>query len=88
MELEDIIILVISGGIAGWLAGIILKKGGLGIGGNIIVGVVGAFIGSYLFRMLEIRVGNRYVGLLVTATVGAVILLLGIGVLQRLLAKK
>ncbi len=88
MELEDIIILVISGGIAGWLAGILLKKGGLGIGGNIIVGVVGAFIGSYLFQMLEIRFGNRYVGSLVTATVGAVILLFVIGILQKLLAKK
>ena len=88
MEFEDLVILIISGGIAGWLAGIILKKGGLGIIGNIIIGVIGAFIGTYLFQMLDIRFGNRYVGLLVTATVGAVILLFVISILQKLLAKK
>lgn len=88
MKFEEIVILVITGGIAGWLAGIILKKGGLGIVGNIIVGVVGAFIGTSVFSMLDISIGNRHIGALVTATVGAVILLFVIGIVQKPLAKK
>ncbi|MEN7973503.1 MAG: GlsB/YeaQ/YmgE family stress response membrane protein [Verrucomicrobiota bacterium] len=83
MEIRDIIILVVSGGIAGWLAGMILKKGGLNVIGNIVVGVCGAFIGTSLFRMLEIRFGNEYVQALVTATVGAIILLAVLSFLQK-----
>ena len=83
MEFETLVILIVSGGIAGWLAGLILKKGGLGLVGNIIIGVIGAFIGSSLFRILDVRFGNPYVGSLVTATVGAVILLAVIGLVHK-----
>ena len=48
MALEALIILIIVGAIAGWLAGIIVKGVGFGLVGNIIVGIVGAFIGTWL----------------------------------------
>ena len=50
--LESLIILLIVGAIAGWLAGIIVKGYGFGLIGNIVVGVVGAFIGNWLFPSL------------------------------------
>ncbi len=84
MELKELLILVATGGIAGWLAGLILRKGSLNLVGNIVVGVLGAFIGAAIFRMLEIRLGNPYVELLVMATVGAVILLFVISLLRKL----
>ncbi|WP_372609850.1 GlsB/YeaQ/YmgE family stress response membrane protein [Halomonas sp.] len=65
---------LIIGGLAGWLAGTIMRGGGFGILGNIGVGVVGAVIGGSLFRLLGLQAGG-FVGSLVTATAGAVVLL-------------
>ena len=48
MDLQGLIILLIIGAIAGWLAGMIVKGMGFGLIGNIIVGIVGAFIGTWL----------------------------------------
>ncbi len=84
MELEEIVIFIVTGGVAGWLAGLILRRGNIGIIGNIIVGVIGAFIGSWLFGKFEIHIGNEYVNALVASTTGAVILLL----LLSLIGKK
>ncbi|MGP9767122.1 GlsB/YeaQ/YmgE family stress response membrane protein [Halomonas sp. AOP13-D3-9] len=65
---------LIIGGLAGWIAGNIMRGGGFGILGNIGVGIVGAFIGRMLFGLLGLASGN-IIGSLVTATVGAVVLL-------------
>ena len=65
---------LIIGGLAGWIAGNIMRGGGFGILGNIGVGIVGAFIGGILFGLLGLASGN-IIGSLVTATVGAVVLL-------------
>ena len=59
---------------AGWLAGQIMKGGGFGLVGDLIVGVIGAVLGGFLFGLLGIGSGNL-IGQLVTATVGAVLLL-------------
>lgn len=83
MELEQLAILLITGGVAGWLAGLILKKGGAGIIRNVIIGVVGAFLGSWLLGLLDISFGNEWVGSLVTATIGSVVLLLIIGFITK-----
>ena len=58
MSLEALIILIIVGAIAGWLAGIIVKGIGFGLVGNIIVGIVGAFIGSWLLGLLGVYIGG------------------------------
>ena len=83
IDLQSLIILLIIGAIAGWLAGLIVKGYGFGLVGNIVVGIIGAFIGQWLFPMLGFG-GADIVGLIVSATLGAVILLVVIGVIRRI----
>jgi uncharacterized membrane protein YeaQ/YmgE (transglycosylase-associated protein family) len=76
-----IIIWIIIGGLAGWLAGIIMKnKSGLLM--NIVVGIVGAFVGGWLFGVLGIMPHSGFAGSLITATVGAVVLLFVVGLVS------
>jgi uncharacterized membrane protein YeaQ/YmgE (transglycosylase-associated protein family) len=81
--MEGLLIWLIVGGIAGWLAGLIVKGGGQGLVINIVVGIVGAVIGGWLFGTLGVAVGTGLVNSIVTATIGAVVLLLVIGFLRR-----
>jgi uncharacterized membrane protein YeaQ/YmgE (transglycosylase-associated protein family) len=83
IDLQSLIILLIIGAIAGWLAGLVVKGYGFGLIGNIVVGVVGAFIGQYLFPMLGFG-GADLIGLIISATLGAIILLIIIGLARRL----
>ena len=83
METEQAIVFVVIGGVAGWLAGLIFKGGGFGLIGNIIVGLLGALLGGWLFGLLGISVGGEWVGPIVTATVGAVVLLAVIGLIKK-----
>lgn len=59
---------------AGWLAGKIMKGGGSGLLGDLIVGVIGALLGGFLFRLLGLS-ASGLLGSLVTATVGAIVLI-------------
>jgi uncharacterized membrane protein YeaQ/YmgE (transglycosylase-associated protein family) len=84
MALQAIIILIIVGAIAGWLAGMIVKGMGFGLIGNIIVGIVGAFIASWLLPQIGFpMIGGAIVGAIIYATIGAVILLVIIGLVKR-----
>jgi len=83
MGLEALLIFLVIGAIAGWLAGIIMRGGGFGLIGNIIVGVLGAFIGGYLLPRLGISVGGGWIDQIVSALIGAVILLFIIGLIKR-----
>jgi len=67
---------------AGWLAGQLFKGGGFGLVGNLIVGVIGAILGGFLFRLLGLR-ADSLLGELITATVGAVALLVLLVVVAR-----
>jgi len=60
---------------AGWLAGHLMKGGGFGVIGDIIVGVIGALLGGFLFRTLGVSAGGGLFGSLIIATIGAVVLL-------------
>ena len=82
MDAQSLILLLIVGAIAGWLAGTLVKGYGFGLIGNIVVGVIGAFIGSYLFPMLGLGL-EGLVGQIVAATVGAIVLLIIIGLARR-----
>ncbi len=84
MDPQSLIILLIIGAIAGWLAGQIVKGYGFGLIGNIIVGVIGAYIGNWLFPQLGWW-GEDIVGLIISATLGAVILLFIIGLVRRVM---
>lgn len=70
----DFIWFLLIGAVAGWLAGLVMKGGGFGFWINIIVGVVGGVIGGWVFGLLKIEWGGT-IGSLVTAFVGAIILL-------------
>lgn len=82
MPMESLIVLLIVGAIAGWAAGQIVKGYGFGLVGNIVVGVVGAFIGNWLFPQLGLW-GADMIGMIISAVLGAVILLVVIGLVRR-----
>jgi len=71
----ELLYTLIVGAIAGWLAGQIMKGSGYGLLVNIILGIVGAFVGSWLFGVLGISVASGLVGSLITAVIGAVVIL-------------
>ena len=79
---ESLIIILLVGLIAGWLAGKIVTGGGFGIIGDIAIGIVGALIGSWLFPRLGVHVGTGLVNQIVAATIGAVLVLLIIGLVR------
>jgi uncharacterized membrane protein YeaQ/YmgE (transglycosylase-associated protein family) len=83
MALHGIIFWLIIGGVAGWLAGTLVKGGGFGIIGDIIIGIIGAFIGGWLAGVLGISVGGGILASLVTATVGAVVLIVILRMVRR-----
>ncbi|WP_319452381.1 MULTISPECIES: GlsB/YeaQ/YmgE family stress response membrane protein [unclassified Mycobacterium] len=75
---------IIIGGIAGWLAGKIVKGSGQGIVMNILVGVIGGFLGGFLLELLDFNVaGGRRFFTFLTALLGAVILLWVVGLVRR-----
>lgn len=84
MQAETIIIWLVIGAIAGLLAGTIVKGGGFGLVGDIIVGALGAFVGGWLLPRLGINFGVGLVPVIVTATIGAVVLLLTLRVIRRI----
>jgi uncharacterized membrane protein YeaQ/YmgE (transglycosylase-associated protein family) len=83
MALETIIIWLVVGAIAGWLAGTIVKGGGFGLVGDIVVGIIGAFIGGWLLPQLGVSLGGGIVGVIATATIGAIILVLILRLIRR-----
>jgi uncharacterized membrane protein YeaQ/YmgE (transglycosylase-associated protein family) len=78
MSGESLLIILVIGLVAGWLAGHIVRGTGLGFVGDIIVGIVGAFIGNWLPPRLNIHLGAGVVNEIINATIGAVVLLLAI----------
>ena len=83
MELEAILIIVVIGAVAGWLAGQIVRGMGFGLIGNIVVGIVGAFIAGWLLPQIGIVIGGGMIGSIINATIGAVVLLVVIGLIKR-----
>jgi len=79
-----LVIWLIIGAIAGWLAGQIMKGGGFGLVGDIIVGIVGAFIAGALFPRLGFTLGgNSIVGAIIAAAIGSCILLFLLRLVRR-----
>jgi uncharacterized membrane protein YeaQ/YmgE (transglycosylase-associated protein family) len=80
MSSEGLLITLVVGVIAGWLAGQIVQGTGLGLVGDLVVGVVGALIGAWLLPQLGVHLGAGMVAAIANATIGAIILLLAIRV--------
>jgi uncharacterized membrane protein YeaQ/YmgE (transglycosylase-associated protein family) len=85
MDPQSLVIWVVIGAIAGFLAGLITQGGGFGLIGNIIIGIVGAVVAAYFFPRLgvAIPIGDPMIKEIVVATIGAVILLFVLGLLRR-----
>jgi uncharacterized membrane protein YeaQ/YmgE (transglycosylase-associated protein family) len=82
---NSLIVVLVVGLVAGWLAAKIVQGTGLGVIGDIIIGVIGAFIGRWLFTYFHFRIGvNFWIDAILTATVGAVVLLVVIRLIRRL----
>ncbi len=82
----SILIWLILGAIAGWAAGQLMKGSGLGLVGNIVVGIVGSFLGGWLAGQLGIsgsETGGLSIASIITAIVGASLLLFIIGLVKK-----
>jgi uncharacterized membrane protein YeaQ/YmgE (transglycosylase-associated protein family) len=80
----DIVWFLLIGLVAGWLASHLIKVRGLGLVEKLVVGVIGAVIGGYVFRALPVDLPvSGTAGSLITATVGAVILLFALKLIRR-----
>ena len=82
MDMHGLIIRLVIGAIAGWLAGVLVKGGGFGLLVDIVVGILGAVIGGWLAGLLGIGFSG-ILGSIVIALIGAVILLLVIRLFRR-----
>ena len=85
MTTESIIIILVLGAVAGWLGGLVFKGSGLGLIGNIIVGIIGGFIGYWLLPKLgwHINTGTGWLNYVLTAGIGAVVLLAILNIIFR-----
>jgi len=83
-HLMELLAVLLVGGLAGWLGSVIYKGSGLGLFGDIIVGLVGGWLGYWLFGQLGISLGNGLLGYIFTAAIGAIIILF----LVRVIFKK
>jgi len=73
---ESLLIIILVGVVAGWLAGQVMQGTGFGLVGDLIVGLLGAFIGDWLLPQLNIHLGVGIVALIINAFIGAIVLLL------------
>ena len=83
MTTETLLLWLLIGAVAGWLAGVLVRGGGFGLFGDIVVGVIGSFVGGWLFHYFHISTGSGVVSQIVGATVGAVVLLFLLRVTRR-----
>jgi uncharacterized membrane protein YeaQ/YmgE (transglycosylase-associated protein family) len=80
----EAILFLLIGLAAGWLAEQIMGVGGQGVIGDLVVGVIGALLGGFLFQAVGITVGGGLLGSLIVATIGAITLIAGLRAIRRL----
>ena len=78
-----IIAALVIGGIAGWLAGLIVRGAGFGLLGNVVIGIIGALLASWLLPQLGVHLGAGWVRDIINATIGAVIILVILSLIKR-----
>lgn len=83
MGIESIIVWLIVGAIAGWLAGLVVKGGGFGLLGNIVIGIVGAVVAGWLLPQLGINLGTGVVRAIINAAIGGIIVLVILSLIRR-----
>jgi uncharacterized membrane protein YeaQ/YmgE (transglycosylase-associated protein family) len=83
MSAESLLVILLVGAVAGWLAGQIVQGTGFGLVGDVIIGIVGAFIASWLFPQLGLHLGAGIIASIIAATIGAVLLLVIVRLVRR-----
>ncbi len=83
MAIESLIIWLVIGAIAGWLAGQIMKGGGFGLVGDIVIGIVGAIVGGWLLPRIGVFVLGGMLGEILNAVIGACLVLFILRLLKR-----
>jgi uncharacterized membrane protein YeaQ/YmgE (transglycosylase-associated protein family) len=83
MDPVIIIIWLVIGAIAGWLAGQIVKGGGFGLVGDIIVGIIGSVVAGWLLPRIGLFIGGGFIAEIINAAIGAIILLLVVRLIKR-----
>jgi uncharacterized membrane protein YeaQ/YmgE (transglycosylase-associated protein family) len=88
MDIMAVIVTLIIGAIAGWLAGVLVAGAGFGLLINMLLGIAGAFIAALLFPRLGLglTLDGGIVGAIVTSALGAIVLLLIVNLVQRLVS--
>jgi uncharacterized membrane protein YeaQ/YmgE (transglycosylase-associated protein family) len=81
--MENLIYLILVGIAAGYLAGIVLKGKGFGLVVNLLVGVGGAILGNWLFDFLNVSIARGLIGDLISAVLGAILLLFIISLVKK-----
>ena len=79
----EIIGTIIIGALAGWLGSMVFKGSGLGLLWNIIIGIVGGFVGYWLFGILNISLGEGWIGAILTGAIGALLILFVLNLIMK-----
>ncbi|HEY4892241.1 MAG TPA: GlsB/YeaQ/YmgE family stress response membrane protein [Reyranella sp.] len=82
MSTESILVILVVGIVAGWLAGKVVRGAGFGLLGDLVIGIVGAFIATLLFPRLGIHLGSGILSEILFSALGAIILLLIVGLIR------
>jgi uncharacterized membrane protein YeaQ/YmgE (transglycosylase-associated protein family) len=75
LSTESILVILLVGIVAGWLAGKVVRGTGFGLIGDLVVGVAGAFVASWLFPRFGIQLGTGIVSSIIYSALGAILLL-------------
>ena len=83
MGAEPLLVALIVGAIAGWLAGKVVRGAGFGLIGNIVVGIIGSLVATWLFPYLHIEMGSGFVREVINAAIGGIIVLVILSFIRR-----
>jgi len=83
MDVQALVIWLIVGAIAGWLAGMVVKGGGYGLIGDIVVGILGGLFAGWLLPQVGVVIGSGMIAAIIDAFIGAVILLIALRLVKR-----
>ncbi|MGY6568643.1 MAG: GlsB/YeaQ/YmgE family stress response membrane protein [Salinarimonas sp.] len=84
MGIESLVIFLIIGALAGWIAGSLVRGSGFGILGNMVLGILGAFAAGLILPQLGFTIGGGFLAALIHATLGAIILLVVVRLVKRM----
>ncbi len=83
MGIESVVVWLIVGAIAGWLAGLIVKGAGFGLLGNIVIGIIGAVVAGWLLPQLGVNLGTGVIRAIINAAIGGVVVLVILSLIRR-----